>query len=652
MNAHRMTAPAARLWLFGITVLLGFGLAAAALAGVPGKIRVKQQRGASVFPQPAIGQPITTFPLNKVLDAESKDGQWYKITFELNGVKRTGYIHEMLVDEVSEGDLAAAGPRGPGQTQDELVAEIGIKIEEIHKLVVREQDLPAQVESLYDLLPKVFGIEDVQKQHRAACDIYLLAGQALSKQDDYERAIREFKNMFTVDYPYAKNATKYESDPNIGLLIGTAEKQYNGTFVGYVVHVNTNPKDAVIKVNGKDSGRVTPDMVTSPVPRITLELEKDGYKTEKVVLSLTDPETTKTFDLQCVARMIHIGSDPGGANISLDGQDMGKLTECDLGLVSFGPHKLTVKKTGYGSWDKDVIVEEGPGPLSLTAVLPAQTYFGAFLWPGLDDKNTNLPRAMILDAEGAFYIIGDGPAKVRKFTRERSRLSWGQDDKEVKSVKEPGGIAVGPDGGVYLTDRKSSSILKIDKTGKFVRRWGKLGAKDGDLTAPSGIAVDRDSNVYVIDAGVSRVLKYSPTGQWIKSWGKQGSGPGEFFSPGAVTVNSRNEIIVVDVGRIQKFSADGILLAVFAKQGPPEAEFKKAQGVSCDAQDSIYVADPTTHRVYKFQADGRFVGTIGVQGTELGQLYGPVSAVVDSKGSVFVLETINKRIQEFQPPAK
>jgi len=649
MTTRRTTVSTSRFAIGGLVLLLGLGLAA---AGAPAKLKVKHQLGAQVFRQPAIGQAITTFPLNKILEAVGKEGDYWKIAFDLNGVKTTGYVHEFLVEEVGEGDAAGAGPVGLVKTQDQLAAEIELKIEEVRGFVVREQDLPAQVDSLHDLLPKIFALEDTQKQRQVACDIYHWAGQALSKQGDDAGAIREFKNMFTVDYLYAKRATKYMADPNISQLFDTAEKQYSGTFVGYSVHVDTNPKEAVIKVNGRVWGK-SPDVVTSLVPRITLEIEKEGYRPEKAVLSLSEPKTVRSFDLQSVARPIHVGSDPLGANVYLDGRDAGKLTECDLGLVPYGSHKLTVKKPGYGDWEQDLVVEEGPGPLSFTAVLPAKSYFPVFTWAGLDNKGTAVPRGMTLDAEGSFYIVSDGSVKVRKFNRDRGGLPfWGQDNKDLKGLKEPAGLAVGPDGSCYIADKKGGSILKVDKNGKTLRRLGRPGTKDGELTQPAAVAVDQGNNVYVLDTGTSRILKYAPTGAWVKSWGKQGPGPGEFYYPGAVTVNSKDEIVVVDVGRIQKFTPDGALLAAFAKQGPPEAEFKRAQGVSCDAQDNIYVAEPAAHRVLKFQTDGRFVGAFGSFGAEVGQLSSPVAAVVDGNGNIFVLETGNRRIQEFQPPAK
>jgi DNA-binding beta-propeller fold protein YncE len=653
MISRKTLGTASDIRFFGSITLICVGLAALALAGAPVKLKVTHLLGAPVYRTAAIGQPVTTHPLNAILNADGKQGEFWKITFDLNGVKTTGFVHEFLVEEVSEDDLAGtAAPLGLVKTQPELVAEIELKIEGHRDLIVQEKELPAQVDSLQDLLPKVFGIEDVQKQRQLACDIYHWIGQALSKQGDDLRAIKEFKNMFTVDYLSAKRATKYLSDPNISQLIATAEKQYNGTFVSYSVQVDTEPKEAVIKVNGKVWGQ-SPDVVQVDMPRITLEVEKEGYKPEKTILTLTDAKTVKTFVLQSIARLVHVGSEPPGAAVYLDGRDSGKLTECDLGLVPYGSHKLTVKKAGYADWEDDLIVDDGTGPLSRMAVLPAKSYFPVFTWGGLDAKGTSAPRAMALDADGSYYIVSSGIVKVRKYNRDRgATVYWGVDDKELKALKEPAGLVVAKDGSCYITDKKACTVLKVDKNGKYLLRWGKPGLKDGELMAPTGIAVDQADDVYVVDSGNSRIVKFSPKGVVKRTWGKQGPGQGEFYFPAALAVNSRNEIIVVDAGRIQKFSAEGAFIEAFGKQASPEAELKRPQGVCCDAQDSIFVADPATNRVLKFLTNGRFVGAFGGTGSDPGQLSAPVTVVVNGQGSVFVLEAGNKRIQEFQPPAK
>jgi len=53
---------------------------------------------------------IARVPFNTILRAEPKRGEWYKVTWEKKGV--TGYIHELLVEEVNEEE--SVQPEAPG----------------------------------------------------------------------------------------------------------------------------------------------------------------------------------------------------------------------------------------------------------------------------------------------------------------------------------------------------------------------------------------------------------------------------------------------------------------------------------------------------------------------------------------------------------
>jgi DNA-binding beta-propeller fold protein YncE len=636
------------LWLVG-TVLLAQSLA---LAGMATKLRVTHISGAPLYKTPALGQPIMILPLNTPLDAEVKTGEYWKVTVDKNGVKTTGYVHEFLVEEVTESDLQEAAPIGSIKTQAQLGAEIEFKIEENKTLILQQSDLGQAVENLRALVPKVFSLEDPLKQKQLACDIYLWTGHALSKLDDDAGAIKEFRNMFEVDFLSAKRATKYIADSNVSQLISTAEKQYNGTFVGYTLQVDTEPKEAVLKIDGKVVGR-SPDVIPTDKPKVTLEIEKEGYKPEKYVISLKDAKNVKSYVLQSLGRIVRVGSDPPGAAVSLDGRDSGKVTECELGYLPYGTHRLAMRKEGYADWEEEMNVPEGPGPLAKTVVLTAKTYTAASAWGTPESKTFIQPKALVVDKAGNFYVADESPFRVRKYGQDRRALiSWGGEGKAFKSLKLPSGIAIDGEGACYVTDARGGSVSKFDKNGQFVRKWGDNGVKENLLSQPVGIAADRNNDIYVVDAGNNRLVRYSSVGVLKKNWGKQGSEPGQFQLPTGVVVNSRNEIIVAEAGRVQKFTPDGVFIGAFGKLGSGEGEFKRCLGVCCDKDDNIYVADGGNNRVQKFSPDGRFIGSFGGSGTGLGQMAGPIALAVGANGSVFVLERDGGRIQEFQPPAK
>jgi DNA-binding beta-propeller fold protein YncE len=83
------------------------------------------------------------------------------------------------------------------------------------------------------------------------------------------------------------------------------------------------------------------------------------------------------------------------------------------------------------------------------------------------------------------------------------------------TLSGPKGVAVGPDGNVYLADTESHSIRVIElKTGKLelVAGTGQKGdGPEGDalkcrMNRPHGVFVDGDGAVYVGDSESHRVL--------------------------------------------------------------------------------------------------------------------------------------------------
>lgn len=61
------------------------------------------------------------------------------------------------------------------------------------------------------------------------------------------------------------------------------------------------------------------------------------------------------------------------------------------------------------------------------------------------------------------------------------------------------------------------------------------------------VAFDRADNLYVLDGGGNRVVVFDRTGKYVRQFGKQGGGPGEFQAPFGMTVLADGSVAVADL---------------------------------------------------------------------------------------------------------
>jgi DNA-binding beta-propeller fold protein YncE len=607
---------------------------------------------ASIKATPEIGsQTLANVALGTILDAELKQGEWYKVTATRGGTPVSGYIHELLVEEAGEGETSAEARSGiMGKSQGEISAEIELKMEEGKSLIRQEKELDKAADDLRPLLAKAFSIEDRVRQKQIACEVYLWLGLASAKKGDGYGALKEFRNMFEVDYTLAKEVTRNMYDPAVSSFIDQAEQQYRGLLVDYTLEISTEPKEASIKIDGKEIG-LTPEVYRTPVPKFRLEIFKEGYKPYREEVFLSQASSKKDIVLESAGRTVQVSSVPPAAQVFLDDQDTGKVTDCELPYVAYGVHSLKLKKPSWADFEQSVEVLEGPGSLTVAAALTVKDYVTGQKFGTPEGRQFKLPKAIVFDKEGNFYVADESDFKLKKFDPQgRAQGSWGDAGREFGSLKKPSGIAFDGQGFFYVTDAGAGCVMKFSKEGKFIAKWGKQGQKAGELMGPLGLAVDRSSDIYVADSGNNRLVKYSTGGVVKKAWGSSGTGRGEFVFPAAVAVNSKNEIIVVDRSHVQVFTPEGELLASWGKSGSGDGELIRPLGLTVDPQDYIYVADTGNNRVQKFDLKGNFISKWGFAGTGDGQMMGPVSVAVNDKGSVFVLELNNSRVQEFKIP--
>jgi len=597
------------------------------------------------------GETLARIPLNTTLEAMEKQGEWYKVSFDKEGLQITGFIHEMLVREMSEDEVAEENVATLGESiesQSEIIREIEIRMDESRQLIRQENKFKEAISSLSPLIAKTFRVDDVQKQRRLAAEIFLWTGMAYSGMGEEYAALRELRNMFEVDHAYGKAITRNIYDPTIGGLIEQAEKEYLGIIKNYSLRLTTQPEQARITINGKYVG-ITPLIYRSESPKVVLEITKEGYKSMEDDLFLSQEDTDKEYVLERLGRKLAVKSTPQGANIFIDDEDTGQMTDVVLPYVSFGTHKVRISKENYADWEGMIEVPPGENTIEVDVVLAGKVYVPLRKWGSPDSPFFKRPTGMTMDKNGIVYVVDNSEDKIKKLTPEgKIDRSWISGKKDFKNVKSPGGIAVDSQGYMYVTDTKKHAVLKFDKNGKFIKKWGKEGSANIEFRTPLGIAVDSESNVYVADSTNHCVKVFSNLGVFKKTIGKRGMAEGELLFPSAIAINQKKELFVLDRTRLQKLSSEGELLGSWGKAGSDDGDLNKPMGIFVDKDGFVYIADSGNNRIQKFDDKGHFVAKWGRMGTGDGQMMFPSGIVVDSRGIVYVAERDNNRIQSFK----
>jgi len=309
------------------------------------------------------------------------------------------------------------------------------------------------------------------------------------------------------------------------------------------------------------------------------------------------------------------------------------------------------------------------------------------------------PSGIAVDRWGKVYVVDADNYRVQVFKPKADGsgqyefvTKWGNLWDENAKFDDPGGIAVGPEGAVYVTDALSYAVQKFSGEGERIALWSGNSEDAGRFNLPAGMALDADGNVYVADTSNHRVQKFSPAMEPIAEWYKSGGSTNAFWLPAdivisqggtayvlggdsvqkftlagefqgewAVALNSKGlamdeagDIYVTETveDRIKKFHPDGTVAATWTDDGNGGA-FSSPKSIACDGQGHVYIADADNRRIVKMTIGGAFVTQWGSNGTGPGQfMYDMKGLTVGRDGFVYVSDSHNHRVQKFTPEGR
>ena len=229
------------------------------------------------------------------------------------------------------------------------------------------------------------------------------------------------------------------------------------------------------------------------------------------------------------------------------------------------------------------------------------------------EATLHLPRNLAIDRDGNLYISDTGPRpRIRKVTPGGviSTVVGGTGRGEFPN---PGGIAFGPDGDLYIVQGYPVRIAVLHSDGRLETVAGDgtdgYGGDGGQalsarLHGPEALAADRSGDLFVADYSNYRVRRIGTDGV-IRT--VAGNGMGSYgaespdgvaatsvpISPQGLAVDPSGNLYLSDfTGRLRVVAPNGTITTVASGLSLP-------YGIAVDAAGDLLVADGGNHRVVK-----------------------------------------------------
>jgi sugar lactone lactonase YvrE len=266
------------------------------------------------------------------------------------------------------------------------------------------------------------------------------------------------------------------------------------------------------------------------------------------------------------------------------------------------------------------------------------------------------PTGLAVDRHGDVYVIDSGHQRVEKFDSNGTFvMAWGtiggDDGQFVFRIAGPipGGIAVDDQDTVYVSDFYDR-VQAFTPDGRFLRRWGASGSRDGQMIFPGGLAVDDHGAIYVVDTWNQRIDKFDRLGRFLLTWGHQGSGNGEFVYPSGIAVTAEGNVAVSDAAnnRVQLFDDAGRFLRAWSGMRGSNSQIDYPDGLATDSHGAVYLSDNGADHVTQFDSTGGVVARWGSTGVNAGEFIVPGGIAVDNRGNIYVADVIGGRILKFR----
>lgn len=99
---------------------------------------------------------------------------------------------------------------------------------------------------------------------------------------------------------------------------------------------------------------------------------------------------------------------------------------------------------------------------------------------------------------------------------------------------------------LVVVDTLNFRIQRLALDGTPIGSFGRKGDAAGDLSLPKGVAVAPDGSIWVVDANFENVQAFAADGRLLMAFGQEGHAPGEFWLPAGACIDTRRRLWIAD----------------------------------------------------------------------------------------------------------
>lgn len=259
------------------------------------------------------------------------------------------------------------------------------------------------------------------------------------------------------------------------------------------------------------------------------------------------------------------------------------------------------------------------------------------------------PRALFADRSGNIFIA-DNLRNGRVLRVDTAGIITNAAPNVVFDTAQ--GVAVAADGAIYVAESARQVVRRVSNGAASVFAGNgrfKFGGDGGPASAallnnPQGLAVAPDGSLYIADTGNSRVRRVRPDGviETVRS--------GTLRAPSGLALDAAGNIYVSqpDDGIVYRITPAGAQSTFFLRDGT------SLQGLAFDGAGNLYVADAANNVIHRITPAGvasvfAGSGTSGFSGDGgdalRAQLRFPTALAFDAAGNLFIADAGNFRVR-------